>query len=125
MKRVIDSIPTRTEDLFAAAIDWNVVDKAFVVTKIQPWIKKKITAFIGEEEPSLVEFIVGKLIAKSEAKYAAFIPLPTTLTTARALLQDLSVILDDEAESFVVKLWRLLLYELEAKNVGLPSQSTT
>jgi RNA-binding protein 25 len=68
MKKVIDSIPTRTEDLFATAIDWDVVDKAFVTTKIQPWIKKKITAFIGEEEPSLVEFIVGKLIAKSEAK---------------------------------------------------------
>jgi RNA-binding protein 25 len=35
------------------------------------------------------------------------------------------VILDDEAESFVVKLWRLLMYELEAKKVGLPSQSMT
>lgn len=28
-------------------------------------------------------------------------------------------VLDEEAEVFVVKMWRLLIYEVEAKKVGL------
>ena len=28
-------------------------------------------------------------------------------------------VLDDEAEVFVVKMWRLLIYETEAKKIGL------
>ena len=28
-------------------------------------------------------------------------------------------VLDDEAEVFVVKLWRLLIYETEAKHLGI------
>ncbi len=40
----------------------------------------------------------------------------------RTLMSDLGVILDEEAESFVVKLWRLLHYETQAKKLGLPSQ---
>jgi len=32
-------------------------------------------------------------------------------------------VLDDEAEVFVVKMWRLLVYEIEAKKIGLASKS--
>ena len=28
-------------------------------------------------------------------------------------------VLDDEAEVFIVKLWRLLIYETEAKHLGI------
>lgn len=108
MKRVIESIPTKTEELFAAAIEWEVVDEPFVKAKIEPWVKKKIIQFIGEEEPTLVEFICTKVKDHSDAK---------------TLLSDLGIILDEEAESFVVKLWRLLHYEIQAKKLGLPSQS--
>lgn len=31
----------------------------------------------------------------------------------------LTQVLDEEAEVFVVKMWRLLIYEVEAKKVGL------
>lgn len=34
-------------------------------------------------------------------------------------------ILDDDAEVFVVKMWRFLIYESEAKKGGLPSQSSS
>ena len=69
MKRVIESIPTKTDELFATPIEWNVVDAAFVSAKIEPWVKKKITAFIGDEEPTLVEFIATKLKDHSEARF--------------------------------------------------------
>ena len=50
------------------------------------------------------------------------IPLPYA-HARRTLLADVAVILDDEAEAFVVKLWRLLHYEIQALKLGLPSQS--
>lgn len=35
------------------------------------------------------------------------------------LFLSFSQVLDDEAETFVVKMWRLLVYETEAKKAGL------
>ncbi|MCP9264697.1 DNA primase large subunit [Dirofilaria immitis] len=81
IKDLIDRIPTAKNDLFAFPINWNYVDKSLVEQRVKPWVSKKITDYIGEEEASLVDFV-----------------------------------LDDEAEVFVVKMWRLLIYESEAKN---------
>lgn len=75
--------------------------------RIRPWINKKISEYIGEEEPSLLDFICTKLLAK---------------TSAQSLLDNIAMVLDDEAQVFVVKLWRLLIYEIEAKKLGLSSK---
>lgn len=72
--------------------------------RIRPWISKKIREYIGEEEETLIDFICKKLLSKSPAQ---------------SLLDDVAMVLDDEAQVFVVKLWRLLIYELEAKKLGL------
>ena len=56
------------------------------------------------EEATLVDFICSKIIAGADAM---------------SLLGDVSMVLDDEAENFVVKMWRLLIYEVEAKKVSL------
>lgn len=72
--------------------------------RIKPWINKKISDYIGEEEKTLLEFICKKLLAKS---------------SAQSLLDDVAMVLDEEAQVFVVKLWRLLIYEIEAKKLGL------
>ena len=34
--------------------------------RIRPWINKKIIEYIGEPEPTLVEFICTKVLARSE-----------------------------------------------------------
>ena len=72
--------------------------------RIRPWINKKISEYIGDDEPELMEFICSKLANK---------------TTAQSLLEDVKMVLDDEAQVFVVKLWRLLIYEIEAKKLGI------
>jgi RNA-binding protein 25 len=36
--------------------------------RIRPWINKKIIEYIGEPEPTLVDFICTKVLAKSEPK---------------------------------------------------------
>lgn len=72
--------------------------------RIKPWINKKISDYIGEEEKTLLEFICKKLLTKS---------------SAQCLLDNVAMVLDEEAQVFVVKLWRLLIYEIEAKKLGL------
>jgi len=104
IKQLIERIPTAKDELFAFDLIWDMVDSTLMEKRIKPWINKKIIEYIGEEEQSLVEYICTKVVAKST---------PTTI------LEDVQMVLDDEAEVFVVKMWRLLVYETEAKAKGL------
>jgi RNA-binding protein 25 len=72
--------------------------------RIKPWVTKKIVEYIGEEEPTLTDFICTSIMSKKSAE---------------TILSDIRVVLDDEAEVFVVKMWRLIVYEIEAKRNGL------
>jgi RNA-binding protein 25 len=59
------------------------------------WVSAKIAEYLGEEEPQLRDFIVGKL--RAHCKPAD-------------LLEELSVVMDEVALPFVLKLWRMLVY---------------
>uniref|UniRef100_A0A8C2R1I3 PWI domain-containing protein n=1 Tax=Capra hircus TaxID=9925 RepID=A0A8C2R1I3_CAPHI len=72
--------------------------------RIRPWINKKIIEYIGEEEATLVDFVCSKVMAHS---------------SPQSILDDVAMVLDEEAEVFIVKMWRLLIYETEAKKIGL------
>lgn len=61
-----------------------------------PWVKKKIVEYLGEEEATMVEFVLKKL-----AQHAP----------AREILAELQLVLDDDAEVFVKLLWRKLAFE--------------
>ncbi|MRA94167.1 hypothetical protein GH868_29960, partial [Bacillus thuringiensis] len=90
--------------LFAYGLDWTMVDGTLMDRRIKPWVNKKIVEYIGEEEPTLTDFICQKVMANSEPQ---------------SILNDVAMVLDEEAEVFVVKMWRLLIYETEAKKLGL------
>ncbi len=100
IKSLIEKIPTDKTALFEYSIDWDLVDNQLMEKRIRPWINKKIAEYIGEPEPSLTDFICSKVLAGSAPK---------------AILDDVQMVLDDEAEVFVVKMWRLLIYEIENK----------
>ena len=72
----------------ASAVDWLCYEY------LHPWIKKKMIEFLGEEEATLLEFVCKKL--KDHA-------------TAKDILEQLTLVLDEEAESFVMKMWRFLI----------------
>ncbi|KAL7675998.1 hypothetical protein ACOME3_002257 [Neoechinorhynchus agilis] len=104
IKKIIEFIPSDTDKLYAYPVDWDMVDDDLMQGRIQPWIEKKIVEYIGEEEKTLVEFISQKILRHSA---------PTDI------LSDVRMVLDDEADVFLVKLWRLLIYETEARRNGL------
>lgn len=63
-KSIIDKIPTEKIDLFNYPLDWTEID-ATIEKKVRSWINKKIIEYIGEPEPTLVDFICSKLLAGS------------------------------------------------------------
>eukprot|EP00066_Takifugu_rubripes_P026169 XP_011615435.1 PREDICTED: RNA-binding protein 25-like isoform X2 [Takifugu rubripes] len=104
IKSLIEKIPTARPELFSYPLDWTMVDSTLMDRRIRPWINKKIIEYIGEEEATLVDFVCSKVMAHS---------------TPQGILDDVAMVLDEEAEVFVVKMWRLLIYETEAKKIGL------
>ncbi|NP_001116349.1 RNA binding motif protein 25 S homeolog [Xenopus laevis] len=104
IKSLIEKIPTAKPELFAYPLDWSIVDTTLMERRIRPWINKKIIEYIGEEEATLVDFVCSKVMAHG---------------TPQSILDDVAMVLDEEAEVFIVKMWRLLIYETEAKKIGL------
>ncbi|KAM4690981.1 RNA-binding protein 25 isoform 1-T2 [Rhinophrynus dorsalis] len=104
IKSLIEKIPTAKPELFAYPLDWAIVDTTLMERRIRPWINKKIIEYIGEEEATLVDFVCSKVMAHS---------------SPQSILDDVAMVLDEEAEVFIVKMWRLLIYETEAKKIGL------
>jgi len=122
-KSIIDSIPTDKDELFNYTIDWAVVDKVrisefvgiffllfvwlirllsvtqheLVQTKLKPWISRKIVEYLGAEESVLIEYICTQI---AEHKPPS------------AIREELAIVLEDEADVFVVKLWRMLIFEM-------------
>uniref|UniRef100_A0A6B2L9W9 PWI domain-containing protein n=1 Tax=Arcella intermedia TaxID=1963864 RepID=A0A6B2L9W9_9EUKA len=97
-KTLIDQIPVEKEALFAYVIDWAIVEeKQIVEQKMRPWVTKKIVELLDEEEPTLIEYICKKLCDHS---------------SPQDILDQLQVVLDDEASAFVIKMWRMLIFNM-------------
>ncbi|XP_078162933.1 splicing factor PWI domain-containing protein / RNA recognition motif (RRM)-containing protein isoform X2 [Carex rostrata] len=107
-KQLIDMIPRTKEELFAFEVNWTVYDKHEIHERMRPWVSKKITEFLGEEEETLVDYIVS--CTKDHVQ-------------ASKMLELLQAILDEEAEMFVLKMWRMLIFEIMKVETGLPMKS--
>lgn len=111
--------------MFNYPLDWSEIDRT-IEKKVRPWINKKIIEYIGEPEPTLVDFIYQKVIVGSPPQ--SILDDVQMVTTPKfhfqfkhfcQIFSSLFQVLDEEAEVFVVKMWRLLIYEVEAKKRGL------
>lgn len=76
--------------------------------RMRPWIAKKIIEFLGEEESTLVDYIVS--CTKDHVQ-------------ASKMLELLQSILDVEAEMFVLKMWRMLIFEIKKVETGLSGRA--
>ncbi|WWC88177.1 uncharacterized protein L201_003082 [Kwoniella dendrophila CBS 6074] len=102
------SLPERKRDIFRSSIDWAAIDQSTIQNKIKPFIDSKINDFLGELDQDLVEFVLEQLKDKKGSE---------------DLIDGLEPILAEDAESFVVQLWKLLIFESEAYKIGLPTGS--
>lgn len=107
-KQLIDMIPRTKEELFAYDINWAIYDKHELHERMRPWISKKIIEFLGEEESTLVDYIVS--CTKDHVQ-------------AEKMLDLLQSILDVEAEMFVLKMWRMLIFEIKKVESGLSGRA--
>lgn len=104
VSELIGRIPTDKNQLFAQKLDWSLLDENLMEKRIRPWVTKKIAEYMGEKEVELIDFVCTLLNDHKDGN---------------ALLKEVAIVLDEEAEKFVVHLWRLLIFELEAKKIGL------
>ncbi|KAK7250550.1 hypothetical protein RIF29_33056 [Crotalaria pallida] len=107
-KQLIDMIPKTKDELFSYEINWAVYDKNQLHERMRPWISKKIQEFLGEEENTLIDYIVSS--TQEHVK-------------ASEMLERLQPILDEEAEMFVLKMWRMLIFEIKRVETGLALRS--
>lgn len=104
VEELIGRIPTDKEQLFARKLDWSLLDENLMEKRIRPWVTKKIAEYMGEKEVDLIDFVCTLLNDHKDGN---------------SMLKEVAIVLDDEAEKFVVHMWRLLIFELEAKKIGL------
>uniref|UniRef100_A0A1I7SYN1 RRM domain-containing protein n=1 Tax=Caenorhabditis tropicalis TaxID=1561998 RepID=A0A1I7SYN1_9PELO len=103
-RQIIKRIPTTKEELFVHKIEWDQIDQKWMDDRIRPWVAKKVSSFLGEEDKTLCDYICEQIGQKA---------------TPEQLLKDVAVIIDDDAEQFVIKMWRLLIYEGQARRLGI------
>ena len=63
--------------------------------QLRGWIDRKMVEYLGESEDALTQFVLSKLRARC---------------APGDLLAELLPVLDDDAEPFVLKLWRMLIF---------------
>lgn len=96
-KAIANQIPTDKAALFGFELNWAVIEQFNILNSIiQPWVAKKIEEYLGENEETLCGFIMTKLASHCS-------PVE--------LLNELEVVLDSDAEKFVVKLQQILIFQ--------------
>ena len=84
-------MPKSKDDVFAYEISHERLAEHSVIERIvRPWVAKKIKEYLGVEEEAMIRLVLNHI---------------SNRLTAQALLDKVAPILDDVAESFVLKLW--------------------
>lgn len=61
LQALILSIPKEREEIFAFPVNWALFDREKMSETVAKWTAKKVQELLGQEEQSLVEFIVEKV----------------------------------------------------------------
>ena len=83
-----------SDEIFAKPVNWKSVDSSDIISNIRPWVTEKIVEYLGEEEVTLIDFVIHQI-----SKHC----------TPKDMLEELTMVLDEDAEVFVVSLWEKLL----------------
>ena len=97
---IIDSLPLNQKDLFTFAINWDAFasSNSAVANRIHAYTTQMVAELLGEEEQTLVAFIMEKLQEHAQAAQ---------------MIHALVDVLDEDAQQFVLKLYRAVIYEIQ------------
>ncbi|KAJ2040277.1 hypothetical protein H4S04_007940 [Coemansia sp. S16] len=91
------TVPDVDDALFAQPIKWGCVDEGFLNANIEPTARRLLQEYIGEdadqEVADLVEFVIGHIRDRK---------------SPQSLVEELEMVLVEEAHAFVGQLWRIL-----------------
>mmetsp|Transcript_24508 Transcript_24508/g.35133 ORF Transcript_24508/g.35133 Transcript_24508/m.35133 type:complete len:467 (+) Transcript_24508:55-1455(+) len=86
------------EELFATPIFWDdqlhTLGTSFAQS-LRKWVAEKIVEYLGEEETTLIDFVMDHVCNKRCAP--------------QLILEEMELVLDEAAEDFVIQLWCILL----------------
>ncbi|KAI8049900.1 hypothetical protein BDF22DRAFT_745776 [Syncephalis plumigaleata] len=104
IEKLIKRIPVEPEGLWQWSVQWDYLTETVLYEKIQGFVAKKVEEVLGVPEDELVSFVIDHIHQRGK---------PT------ALVDELEMALDEEAVRLVARLWRMLIYETEARAQGI------
>ncbi|KAJ2158906.1 hypothetical protein GGF46_003411 [Coemansia sp. RSA 552] len=106
---LIQEIPADPAKLFQWPVKWEYVDAALVQSKIEPVVRKRLVEYLGGDDDDgsageLAEYVTTHIQDHKPPE---------------GLVDELKMVLVDEAPVFVARIWRFVVYESEvlARNV--------
>ncbi|KAH3915385.1 hypothetical protein HBI56_165750 [Parastagonospora nodorum] len=97
-------IPQDKHGLWDWNVAWDHLLPKHVDKELRDWTANKALELTGLQDEDLVDSVVGHLRKRG---------------SPQALLEDLEPVLDEEAESFVKRLWRMLIFYSETERRGI------
>ena len=104
-RQLAADIPTDKSGLWSWPVRWDFMDESIITEQLRPFVEKKIVEYLGVLEQMLVEVVEAHLRKRGGAG---------------ALVEELEGALgDEEAETLVKKLWRMVIFFSESEGRGL------
>ena len=104
LRRVADAIPTTRDGVFGYKIKWDAYDLESMAPKLRKWVESKIKELVGLDMPDVAQFIM-ELLQGHQGPQKMF--------------DEVVPIIDTDAETFVIKLYRMVIFETERAASGL------
>jgi len=80
--------------ILATPIPWDMVEKSGLAAGLRPWVAGKIVEYLGEEEETMIDFVMDQVRRRCNPE---------------EILNEMRPVLDDDADVFVIALWKILI----------------
>ncbi|KAF1913207.1 hypothetical protein BDU57DRAFT_521961 [Ampelomyces quisqualis] len=103
-RQLAREVPSDKEGLWKWPVSWSHLLEKKIDKDIRDWTANKALELTGVQDEDLVEAVVGHLREKGGPQ---------------ALVEELEIVLDEEAETLVRKLWRMVVWYSETEKRGI------
>ncbi|EIW81557.1 hypothetical protein CONPUDRAFT_73253 [Coniophora puteana RWD-64-598 SS2] len=108
LKDIQQNVPHDKESLFKGKVRWDGLSDSMIDRKLEPLIKRQMVKYLGElEDDDLIMFVLEHLKDHKGPQ---------------KLIEGLEPVLEEEAQEFVVSIWRQVIFESMAYSEGLHTE---